>query len=229
MPENQKIERPYATNYNVAFAKEAETLLPTLNMWAVESPFVVRFDPHPTAFFKVQPTRTLSMSELSVQSWGKGDDFIVDFGSHNVGFLQLSLDAEGLNIDAPTRLRVTFGEVPYDVIEELHPCKSWISTSWLPDEVINVDWLPHDLTLPRRYASRYVRFQIMDTSPKYRVVFKTIRVQAVSSAPSPASTDLEPLPCSNTLIQQIDTVSISTLRSCMQTVFEDGPRRDRRL
>ncbi|KAB5550752.1 bacterial alpha-L-rhamnosidase domain-containing protein [Coniochaeta sp. 2T2.1] len=229
LPESQKIEKLYATRYNASFANKAETLLPVLNMWTVDAPSVVRFDPHPTAFFKVQATRTEGMAELSTRSWAKGDEFTTDFGSHNVGFLKLSLGAEGLNIDAPTRLKITFGEVPYDVTEEIHPCQSWISTSWLPDEVINVDWLPCDLTLPRRYAFRYVRFQIIDTSPKYRVVFKNIEVQAVSSAPDPASTFLEPLPCADTLLQQIDAVSVNTLRSCMQTVFEDGPRRDRRL
>jgi alpha-L-rhamnosidase len=48
----------------------------------------------------------------------------------------------GKNIDDPCRLRLTFGEVPPDVTEELDDCKSWIATSWLPDEVTNVDRLP---------------------------------------------------------------------------------------
>ena len=30
-------------------------------------------------------------------------------------------------------------------------------------------------------------------------------------------------------MQRIDAVSIATLRDCMQTTFEDGPRRDQRL
>jgi alpha-L-rhamnosidase len=31
------------------------------------------------------------------------------------------------------------------------------------------------------------------------------------------------------MLRRIDTVSLRTLRNCMQTVYEDGPRRDRRL
>ena len=31
------------------------------------------------------------------------------------------------------------------------------------------------------------------------------------------------------LLRRIDEVSIATLRDCMQTSFEDGPRRDQRL
>ena len=30
-------------------------------------------------------------------------------------------------------------------------------------------------------------------------------------------------------LKKIDAVSLATLRDCMQTTFEDGPRRDRRL
>lgn len=229
LPESQKIEQVYATVFNPSFADKAESLLPELNRWVVQPRGVVQFAQDDTAYFKLRPVHDLTVAELSGRSWGKGEEFILDFGSHNVGFLKLSLGAEGLNIDAPTRLKLTFGEIPYDVTENLHPCLSWISTSWLPDEVINVDWLPDDLVLPRRYAFRYLRVQILDTSPKYRVVFRGIQVESGSSAPDPASSLVVPLPCSDALLQQIDSVSISTLRSCMQTVFEDGPRRDRRL
>ena len=35
--------------------------------------------------------------------------------------------------------------------------------------------------------------------------------------------------CEDELLKAIDKVSIRTLANCMQTVFEDGPKRDRRL
>jgi alpha-L-rhamnosidase len=52
-----------------------------------------------------------------------------------------------------------------------------------------------------------------------------VRARALTSAtgtPAPLATGSE-------LVRRIDEVSIATLRDCMQTTFEDGPRRDQRL
>jgi hypothetical protein len=51
-------------------------------------------------------------------------------------------------------------------------------------------------------------------------------VESVTSA----ANDIAPLPPGKPqLIVDIDRVALNTLRDCMQTVFEDGPRRDQRL
>lgn len=228
VPENQKVTHTLATIYNQEFTEKAAALTPTLHEW-VERPLrLVRFVPDDEAFFKCRPETVGDISSFSSLLWGKGDEFILDFGSHRVGYLSFHLGAEGINIDAPTRLRLTFGEVPYDVTEELHPCDTWISTSWLPDETINVDWVPTDVSLPRRYSFRYLRVQVIDTSPKYKVFFKHVTVRAVSAV-SPVAMYAEPISFGDDLLDRIDQVSMITLRDCMQTVFEDGPRRDRRL
>jgi hypothetical protein len=227
IPESQKVEKVYSTKLNSNFASQAEVLTPELHQQDAAACGVVQFVRDDTAYFKLRRVSCFSIAELSTKSWGKDEEFILDFGSHYVGYFKAHVGAEGVNIDAPARLRLTFGEVPLDVTEELHPCKSWISSSWLPDEVVNVDWLPTDMAIPRRHAFRYVRVQILDTSPKYKVIFTDIQVHAISSAPF--SSPIEKLPDSDALLQKIDAISMQTLRSCMQTVFEDGPRRDRRM
>ncbi len=43
--------------------------------------------------------------------------------------------------------------------------KPWISSSWLPDEVINIDECPHEVVLPRRYTFRFLRIEVIDIVP----------------------------------------------------------------
>ena len=93
--------------------------------------------------------------------------------------------------------------------------------------MINIDVLPGTVALPRRYAFRYLKVQIVDSSPSFRVKFEDILCRTVSSADprqvQPRSSQLPPE------WQAIDRVSLRTLANRMQTVFEDGPKRDRRL
>ena len=46
------------------------------------------------------------------RKWNTSGSFILDFGEHIVGHFQFSMFAEGV-VDAPVRLRLIFGEVPY--------------------------------------------------------------------------------------------------------------------
>jgi alpha-L-rhamnosidase len=228
LPESQAVGAVLATRFNESFAKKAEALVPQLNDW-IEAPLeVISFHPDPEAYFKCRAVHRCSIAELSAKSLGKGDEVILDFGSHRVGYFSFYVGADGINIDAPARLKLTFGEIPYDVLEELHPCNSWISSSWIPEEILHVDWVPTNMSMPRRYSFRYVRLQVLDTSPKFKIFLTNIQVRAVSSV-HPA-TKIPPLPSFyGKVLEQVDEISTLTLRDCMQTVFEDGPRRDRRL
>ncbi|OBT61317.1 hypothetical protein VE03_09520 [Pseudogymnoascus sp. 23342-1-I1] len=229
VPENQKVEVVPKTIFNHGFAQKAKELTPILHEWIDRPLSVIEFQQDPKEFFKCKGLPKYTIDELSSISYGRGDEFILDFGSHRVGYLSFHINVDGVNIDAPARLRITFGEIPYDVTENLHPCKTWISTSWLPDEVINVDWLPVGVEMPRRYAFRYVKIEIIDTSQKYKIRFSDIKVRAVSAVSSLAMSDVENLRTSDQELIALDRISQVTLRNCMQTVFEDGPRRDRRL
>ncbi|MES1199557.1 MAG: glycoside hydrolase [Pseudomonadota bacterium] len=163
---------------------------------------------------------------LATRTLKKGDQIILDFGGHRTGYLSYRLETEGREPDAPARLKFTFGEVPSDVAEEFYPYHGSISSSWLPDEIVNIDYLPQAVRMPRRYAFRYVKIEVLDTSPGFSVRFLDVRAHAVTSARNAAPS----LPASKpALRRRIDEVAIATLRDCMQTCFEDGPRRDQRL
>lgn len=226
VPENQKAE-VIETVVNQEFVEKVAGLCPQLHTWPCRPQRVVKFEKDKTAFFGLNPVTSSSIHEFEKQTWGRNDSFVLDFGIHMVGRLQFRLSAVGINIDAPCRLRLTFGESPIDVTENMDDVNTWISTSWLPDEIINIDVMPETVSMPRRYSFRFLRIEIIDTSPKYKVSFSGFVCNAVSSvAPD---TQLENVTFADSLLQAIDHVSIFTLRDCMQTVFEDGPRRDQRL
>lgn len=86
--------------------------------------------------------------------------------------------------------------------------------------------LPCELKLPRRYAFRYLEILAIDTSAKFQVTVKDVSLTAVSLVDLDKVAPLSNLPQD---LQKIDRVSLKTLQDCMQHVFEDGPKRDRRL
>jgi len=208
-----------------AWAAKAESLIPELVetvQWPVN---LVRAVAAPEAPLRFRMEPESPASALEKRELRRGDSVIVDFEGHRTGYLSFRLATEGREPDAPVRLRLTFGEVPTDVAEPFYPYKGQLSEAWLPDETINVDYLPQAVRMPRRYAFRYVKIEVLDTSPEFRIRFEALKAHAVTSAGGAPA----PLTKETPLMQRIDAVSIATLRDCMQTTFEDGPRRDRRL
>ncbi len=174
--------------------------------------------------WRIQPTA--GPDALDHLVFHKGDSVIVDFGGHRTGHLSFDLSGVGKGIDAPARIKFTFGEVISDVAEPLHPYKGWLSESWLPEEIVTIDYLPQSVKLPRRYAFRFVKIEIVDTSSNFGARFSNMRAHALTSAKGPPAPLTAHIPDD---LKAIDTVAVATLRDCMQTVFEDGPRRDQRL
>lgn len=158
--------------------------------------------------------------------FGRGDQGILDFGSHYVGYLTIHLDVQGGPADAPAFLKVKMCEYHRELEEDSADYKGWLGKGWLQEEWFHIDEFPATLQLSRRYALRYLKLEMLDTSPNFRVLVKKVTLDAVTSAPD---TPIVPLNTDDTLLKQIDEVSLRTLRDCMQDVFEDGPKRDRRM
>ena len=156
----------------------------------------------------------------------RGDQAVLDFGRHIVGRLTLSLDQTGSFQDAPAFIRLDFAEIPGELAEDPMKYSGWISSSWIQREEVHIDVLPAQLSLPRRYAFRYVRLTVLDTSPKYSLLVRGASCVGESSAgesvvPAPVFPDGE--------LARIYSASLRTLAECTQRVLEDGPKRDRRL
>jgi alpha-L-rhamnosidase len=160
------------------------------------------------------------------RTWRSGESFILDFGVHLVGHVSFELFADGI-ADAPVRLQLVFGEIAAEVCEPFDPYSGGLSRAWLQDEVITIDVLPDQVVLPRRYAFRYLKIAMASESGQFSVRFGSFLCRTVSSADEAA---VEPLPSGVPEdLRVMDEVSRRTLANCMQTVYEDGPKRDRRL
>ena len=208
------------------FVARAERLKPALHEIPQPAKSLVKAVPDPSQFLRWRMEPDGSPEALASKTFRAGDSFIVDFGGHRTGYLSFSLEGVGRSVDAPTRLRIVFGEVPGDVAEPLHPYKGNLSEGWLPEEIITVDFLPQNVRMPRRYAFRYVKVEVIATAPNYAARFTNFVAHAVTSAVGTIPQLPDSMP---EKLRRIDEVSLATLRDCMQTVFEDGPRRDQRL
>lgn len=209
------------------FVEEAQALTPSLrekNVYPVRLVEIVE-DRSKFQGWGVCPAGEISM--LQEQSFGTGDSFILDFGDHYVGRLSFSVNPVGSPPDAPLKLKLEFGEMPCEIGEDFGNYDGWISSSWHQEETIYADILPAEIRLPRRYTFRYLKVTIVATSIKYRVSFRDIFCTTVTSADRSMVT---PLPADLPEdLRSMDTIALKTLENCMQTVFEDGPKRDRRL
>ena len=207
----------------------AERLKPELRHSMVAPVGPVRMLADPAAF---QGWRAAASDAAATQAeyvLSPGQAVILDFGQHLVGRLLLHAKTQHGVADSPLRLRFLFGEVPAEIAEEdvalvVNQSLSW---NWRQEENVTLDSLPAELRLPRRYAFRYVRIEVVDRAPNARGArLSQIRCETESAVPVQLPPSPAGLPPD---LRKIDEVSIRTLRDCMQTVFEDGPKRDRRL
>ena len=209
-----------------AWLEKAEQSIPKLFRTARDPLAVVEVRKDDAAFSGWTVGKSSPVDSIYNKPLLPGDGFILDFGEHLTGYFSFSVRHFGIPVDAPVRLEFIFGETLAEVSEPFDPYTGSLPRSWLQDETVNIDDVPQTIRLPRRYAFRYVKVSVVSASSHGKFGFSNIQMEAVTSADesrllpfSPASVEEEAL----------DQVSLRTLRNCMQTVFEDGPKRDRRL
>ena len=156
----------------------------------------------------------------------EGEALCLDFGNHFVGHLRLKLGYRGSHPDAPLWLRIQLAEREQELAESVETYHGWVSKGWVQTEQLHMDVLPAMLELPRRYAFRYVKLEVLAASSKYALAVEDALCLAESSADDQA---LLPYQTDDPFLARIDAVAVRTLHECMQQVFEDGPKRDRRL
>lgn len=166
------------------------------------------------------------ISQLSHYTLGRNEKIILDLGNHYVGKFSVHIDSVGSPMDAPLYLRVKFAEIPAEIISKSEDYNGWLSKSWIQEEFIHLDVLPTTLILERRYSCRYIKLEVLDTSPKWKASFSN---PIFVSETCVSDSDRKEIILKDTELQKIYDVSLKTLEDCMQSVFEDGPKRDRRL
>lgn len=156
-----------------------------------------------------------------------GDYVRFDLGTHYVGCLSIRVSGKGSHPDAPAFIKIRMAEILKEFEENADEYNGWISPGWFQQEWIHINQIPQTITLPRRYAMRYVQIEVLATSAKYSLNIDEVSFEAESTVQ--IDEKLIPLQTEDTEMQKIDVVGLRTLQNCMQEVFEDGPKRDRRL
>lgn len=174
---------------------------------------------------RVKVLETVGGVDYRNRSLSKGDVVTLDFGTHLVGKVTLKFGFSGSHPDAPAWLRLKFAERQCELFENAEDYHGWISMGWIQQEQIHLDVLPALLKLPRRYAFRYLQIEVLDVSSKYQLMLEDAFCIATTSADESKLEAYSGAPRQ----KQLDAVACCTLRECMQDVFEDGPKRDRRL
>jgi alpha-L-rhamnosidase len=213
--------------YRKAWLEKAEQYKPTLKETIKQPIGIVKLEKDAAAFQGWKAVKAGGIEQLYNASFNKKNSgIVVDFGEHLTGYCTFTLTTRRNDMDAPLRLKLTFGEVPAELATPFDPYPGGLSRAWLQDEVVTVTVLPATITIPRRVAFRYVKIDFLGSSNSHEFGFSDIQFKATSSVtvtpPALAAT-------ASQMIKDIDRVGLTTLKECMQTVYEDGPKRDQRL
>ncbi len=205
------------------FREKADALKKELKHTRVFPKRYVKFSEDSDAF---QGIRTEVLGEVTFPIELKKDESIIlDFGRHCVGYLHYRAEGESPIVDSPLGIEFAFGEFPLEIVREPHEYKGRLGKGWIQRELKKTVFLPAEVVLERRYAFRYVKLTRMENEQS-KIFLKDLFADAVSAVEFVEAKNFDiPDPS----LQKIYNASLATLKECEQDVFEDGPKRDRRL
>lgn len=166
------------------------------------------------------------VSEICDKSFKNFDSFTLDFGRHLTGHFTLRFRTLNRVQDGPVRLRCSFSELPAEMNTPLDPFPGTLSRAWMQDEVITIFDITAPVTIERRLSGRYMKIERLADSPDFDYALDDVWFTATSSAGELRTGLAEGTP---EIVRAINEVAVKTLGECMQTVYEDGPKRDQRL
>jgi len=204
--------------------QKAEAAKPELHAIEIAPQRIVQLVQDESAFqgWRMQPVEGLDKYLSS--SMKEHPAVIVDFGDHYTGYYSFHLITTHRCADGPLRLRFTFAEIPSEFVADWDNYTGWLSSAWRQMEEMVVFDMDTTYTLERRYSGRYVKIELLAYSKDFDFCLDKMSFRAVSSAPQ-ITTILRLSPD----MERIYKVGLRTLSECMQTVYEDGPKRDKRL
>lgn len=206
--------------------EKAEKAKPALIETVCKPLYLVKSVSDPAAFQGWRMEKSEEMEALYSVSFKQKKEVIVDFGKHLTGYYSFFLKTTYRAQDAPLRIKFTFAEVPAELNTPFDPYPGTLSRAWLQDETVTITEVDKEITIPRRLSFRYLKIELLGYSPDFDFAFADMKFTAVSSA---NGIDIPLAETTSPEIKEIARVSLETLKECMQTVYEDGPKRDMRL
>ena len=209
---------------NKEFAQKAKRFQRTLKHTKVVPTSAVQIEKDEKAFQKLRAVKVKDIA-FPLTLWS-GESVILDFGDHCVGYLHYALNHDPLHIpDSPVMLKFSFGEFPYELVKQPEEYDGELGSGWLQNETRHLPFTPYEGALERRYSFRYVKIERKDTA-KFPVLVTDMYADCVSAV---ALSSVPKFDIPDPTLEKIYNVSLKTLKDCEQDVFEDGPKRDRRL
>ena len=207
--------------------RKAEEAKPELSSKTYRPLYLVQPVEDETAYQGWRIEKTGELSSYIGTNMREVPDVMLDFGRHMTGYFTFRIKTLRATQDAPIRIRFTFGEVPAEMATPFDPFPGSLSRAWMQDEVMTIEEVDREITIPRRISGRYMRIELLGDSVGFDYAMEDICFKALSSTDQLM---VEPLGAETPeMIRKINEVSVATLRECMQTVYEDGPKRDHRL
>lgn len=214
-------------NQRGRWLETAENLTPKLSYKIVRPKFVVQAQKDPSAFQGVKYIKSQQkVEDIYKSDFRKIKTITLDFGDHYTGYFTFKTKLFNAPLDAPVRIKFFFGELPAELNTPLDPWKCSLSRAWMQDEIITLTEMGKPCTIPRRVSFRYLKIELLGYSKYFDFAIDDMFITAQTSANNVP----EKLPVNASKdIADIYKVALKTLVECMQTVYEDGPKRDQRL
>jgi alpha-L-rhamnosidase len=197
-----------------------EALTPMIERWTVAPSGEVEIVADARAFqgWRARPIRSGLGERGTEHLLRAGKGVTLDFGEHLVGELSLEVESSGSAV-----LQVTTAEAPAELMDPIERYPGKLQANWQEGPVgVEPGW--QTVKLPRRKALRYARIDVIESAGPVRLVDVQLRACSAAGALLPAMSAN-----GDRQLHDMDVVAMRTLRNCMQEVFEDGPKRDRRL
>lgn len=221
---------------------KSELFKPTLRHKEIRPLRTVSAEKNENSF---QNTKIIPVSDIVFPIVLTKDEIILDFGDHYTGYLHLNLDtaygsaparrgsmlanlsgSSSIHIpDSPVNIVFSFAEMPIELTDTSEDSPNALSVGWLQNDYKTVPFMPYSGSLERRYSFRYLKLKRID-SVRFPVGITDIYIDAVSAVDEEESIKAE---IKDPILERIDKMCVKTLKECEQDVFEDGPKRDRRL
>lgn len=206
--------------------QKAESLKPELTHKTVRPKFIVEPQKDSSAFQGIKFVKSgQKIEDLYKTDFRKIKTITLDFGDHYTGYFTFRTKLFNTPADAPLRIKFFFGELPAELNTPLDPWKGALSRAWMQDETITLTEIGKSFTIPRRVSFRYLKIELLGYSGFDFAIDDMFVVAQTSASNTP---DTLPKSASKE-IADIYRVALKTLSECMQTVYEDGPKRDKRL
>lgn len=173
-----------------------------------------------------QGYKIVKLSDIEFPICLEKESIIIDFGDHYTGYLHIEMSGTDVRIpDSPTNIEFYFAEMPIELVEIPEDSPKSISIGWVQRDFKSVAFMPHKTSLERRYSFRYLKLTRVD-SVRFPIMIDSLYLDAVSAVDIDK---VKKVKIADEELKHIDDICVKTLKECEQDVFEDGPKRDRRL